>query len=65
VGLTGRRLGAGLCRALTAQAHDKQFSLPCVSVKTHGKEIFAVRFFIGRTANNFFNNFIKFIKNIK
>jgi hypothetical protein len=45
------RVGRGLWEAL-----------PCVDFQAHGKHLFAVRFLIERTPNNFFNKFIKFIK---
>jgi hypothetical protein len=53
----GREAGAAerLCRALTSRRTTK--AVFC--------RVFVVHFLIVRTTNNFFNNFIKFTKNIK
>jgi hypothetical protein len=59
-----------LCRAFSSGAPQTTclacvFSLTCVLAKTHGKDLFVVRFLIVRTANKDFNNFYKIHKNIK
>jgi hypothetical protein len=69
VGL-GQEVGAGpltswLCRALISRRTTKAILCRQVLAKTHGKDLFVVRFLIVHTTNKNCNNFIKFIKNIK
>jgi predicted RNase H-like nuclease len=62
VGGGGRAAERMVCRALTSRRTTKVYSLPCVLAKTHGKDLFVVRFLAVRPANKDFNNFTKSIK---